>query len=133
MAKLIFLHEPFAGRVYHFTTETTRVGREVQNTLVIDDKSVSAEHCEILVYGTEVIVRDQGSTNGTYVEGVRVTGQRPVQSGQRIRFGFVEARLELEPEDESDTEGATGATAAYLQKQWLCEKQPLPSGPADGR
>ena len=63
MAKLIFLGEKFAGRVYEFAVEKTTVGRGDHNTLTIHHPSVSYSHCEILDYGTEVIVRDLGSSN----------------------------------------------------------------------
>jgi predicted component of type VI protein secretion system len=106
MPKLIFTQTKFAAEPCELPEGTTTVGRSPRNNLVILDKSVSAEHCEILVSWNEVIVRELGSTNGTWVAGVRVNGQRPVNHGEIIRFGEVEARLELlEPatEDTSDT------------------------------
>ena len=96
MPKLIFSHEPFAGRVYPLTLEKTAVGRGDQNTLALHDPSVSLAHCEILVHGPEVIVHDLGSANGTFVAGVRVRGQAPINHGQIVRFGSVTARLELD-------------------------------------
>lgn len=96
MPKLHFTDKSFGGRVYELVVEKTAVGRGDHNTLVILDDSVSLNHCEILVYGPEVIVRDHGSRNGTYVDGFRVVGQMPVQNNQTVRFGAVEARLELE-------------------------------------
>ena len=96
MPKLIFSHEPFAGRVYALTLEKTAVGRGDQNTLALHDPSVSLAHCEILVHGPEVIVHDLGSANGTFVAGVRVRGQAPINHGQIVRFGSVTARLELD-------------------------------------
>lgn len=130
MAKLLFQGDRFAGRVYELVGEVTRVGRGPHNELVIDDKSVSADHCEILVYGTEVIVRDHGSTNGCFVDGVRVVGQRPAQSGQVIRWGGVEACLELSSEDEFDTEDATSNTAVHFQRRWVHDASPpLPQSP----
>src|SRR5690349_2901947 len=98
MAKLIFIDRDFAGHAYNLVVEKTRVGRGDDNTLVLRHETVSAHHCEILANDPEVIVRDLGSRNGTFVDGVRFTGQRQVKSGQIIRFGRVEARLELEQE-----------------------------------
>ena len=101
MAKLIFLEQQSFGRVFVFTEECTSVGRSRDNLPVIAHPSVSGHHCEILVYSTEVIVRDSQSTNGTYVDRVRVHQQRQVRSGQTLHFGRVAARLELGPEDET--------------------------------
>ena len=126
MAKLIFLGEKFAGRVYEFAIEKTTVGRGDHNTLTIHDASVSHSHCEILVYGTEVIVRDLGSSNGTVVEGKRLFDreQRPLDDGQIVKFGLVEARLELATDSESDT--VTGWTAVHSHSRHLGD-QPKPA------
>ena len=103
MAKLIFLDE-FGGRTYEFALSKTTVGRGDHNTLAIHDGSVSQTHCEILVYGSEVIVRDLGSRNGTFVNGELLHNQqRQLKSGQIVQFGSVKARLELEESLSTDT------------------------------
>src|SRR5260221_2611117 len=92
--KLVFISTPFAGRTYALTLEKVSVGRAGFNTLAIHDPSVSLTHCEILVNGPEVIIRDLGSSNGTFVEGARLQHhQSQIKSGQLVRFGSVEARL----------------------------------------
>ena len=83
MTKLIFIDEKFGGRVYEFVVPETTVGRGGHNTLTIRDASVSQTHCEILAYGPEVIVRDLGSSNGTFVNGERLHNQqRQLKAGQ---------------------------------------------------
>ena len=89
MPKLIFIDKNFSGQVYELVLEKTTVGRSDQNTLVIHDNSLSAAHCEILVNGPEVIVRDLNSRNGTFVDGSRLNKQSGVRSGQTVRFGSV--------------------------------------------
>src|SRR4051794_35895657 len=104
MAKLVFTDKNFSGRTYELVLEKTTVGRGDQNTLVIRDGSLSAMHCEILMHGSEIIIRDLDSRNGTFVDGVRLNKQSQAKSGQAVRFGSVEARLELEPgQSENDT------------------------------
>ena len=130
MSKLVFIGEKFAGRVYEFAMEKTTVGRGDQNTLVLHDRSVSQAHCEILVNGPEVIVRDLGSANGTFVNDVRVERQRPMKSGQTVRFGLVEARLELdlpEWEDAAAEESAVFAARRWEQRLKHEEEMPKPS------
>ena len=121
MARLAFTDKRFAGRIYEFALEETTVGRAPNNSLRIDDDSVSAHHCIILVNGPEVIVRELGSTNGTYVGGIKVAGQRPVHSGQTVRFGSVEARIEVEAA--SDCETATEITAVYAYGRFKRQAQ----------
>jgi pSer/pThr/pTyr-binding forkhead associated (FHA) protein len=131
MAKLIFIGEKFGGRVYEFVVEKTSVGRGDHNTLTIHDASVSQSHCEILVYGTEVIVRDLGSSNGTFVNGVRLDNQqqRPLHNGQTVKFGFIEARLELMSSSASNTVTDVTAVHAHVRHQRE-QSEPKPSHPA---
>lgn len=96
MPKLVFISDHFAGRVYELVLEKTTIGRGEGNTLVIHDREISHVHCEILVYGGEVIVRDLGSANGTYVDDVRITSQAQIKNGHLLRIGPVRARLELD-------------------------------------
>ncbi len=134
MAKLIFTDEKHAGRVYTLVLEKTTVGRGDQNTLVIHDSSVSSNHCEILVNGPEVIVHDLGSRNGTFVNGTRLANQQSqLKSGQTVRFGSVEARLELERptiDDTASEETAVHAMRRSLRDQRRAEKNPEPLNPS---
>jgi predicted component of type VI protein secretion system len=118
MARLIFSGAKFGGRTYEFALPKTTIGRGDHNTLAIHDPSVSQYHCEILVHGPEVIVRDLGSTNGTYVNGQRLCSQQcQLKPGQTVRFGLVEARLELDPPSFSDTAFAETAIFSYVRHQ----------------
>jgi len=130
MAKLVFIDKNFAGQSYPLLLDRTFVGRGEHNTLVLRDDSVSSRHCEILLHGAEVIVVDLDSRNGTYVNGVRLNKQSGVLSGQTIRFGKVEARLQLEASDE-DSDGSE-ITAVYAHGRAMREqrrKQTQPIAP----
>ncbi len=128
MPKLIFIGEHFAGRVYELTLEKTTVGRGDGNILAIHEPSVSLAHCEILVHGPEVIVRDLGSSNGTFVNRVRLEHrQAQLKSGQVVRFGSVEARLELDPAD--DEYGASEITAVHEHARLLRDQRREQSHP----
>lgn len=121
VAKLVFIDPTFAGRVYQFSLEKTTVGRDDQNTLVIRHPSVSSVHCEILVNGPEVIVRDLGSKNGTVVNRRKLSNQQSaLMHGHMIRFGSVEARLELE--SDTDDQMTTADTVAYEYLRWEREE-----------
>lgn len=110
MPKLHFHQPEFTTHSCDLPEGTTRVGRSSRNNLVLSDPSVSADHCDLLVSWNEVIVRDHGSSNGTWVAGVRVKAQLPANHGDVIRFGRVEARLEL---DGFPADDATSVTANF--------------------
>lgn len=134
MAKLIFTDKNNAGQVYEFTLEKTTVGRADDNTLVIPDSSLSGHHCEIHVNGAEVIVRDLGSRNGTFVNGLRlVDHQAQLKSGQTVRFGSIEARLELEArayDDSASDITAVHAMGRIMRDQKREAEHPKPTDPS---
>jgi len=94
MARLVLLSEGYTGRAYELKAPTTTVGRVSDNAFEIPEASVSSHHAEILLRGTEVVVRDLNSTNGTYVAGERINGEAVLRPGQILRLGTVDMRLE---------------------------------------
>lgn len=96
MSKLVVLSEGFSGRACELKVDKTTIGRVEDNAFQIAEPSVSSHHCEILLRGNDVIVNDLNSTNGTFVNGEKVTGEAPVKPGQILRLGSVELRLETE-------------------------------------
>ena len=94
MAKLVLLSEGLTGKTYELAVEKTSIGRVDDNTFPIAEASVSSHHCEILLRGSDVVVRDLNSTNGTFINGHQVTGEAPLKPGQILRLGQIEMRLE---------------------------------------
>ncbi len=63
-------------------------GRSAGCTISVpDDNFVSQVHARVYTTGPDVIVEDLGSTNGTYVNGNRITGTVTLRPGDRIQFG----------------------------------------------
>jgi pSer/pThr/pTyr-binding forkhead associated (FHA) protein len=60
----------------------------------VDDAFASAEHAVLTFRGRVWYVEDRGSTNGTYVNGERVDGLRPIGWGDELQIGQVRLRLE---------------------------------------
>ena len=93
MPRLVLLTEGFTGRSFELKAERSTVGRLEDNNFQIPAPSVSSHHCEILLKGNDVVVKDLDSTNGTFINGEQVT-ESVLTVGQTVRFGSVEARLE---------------------------------------
>jgi pSer/pThr/pTyr-binding forkhead associated (FHA) protein len=126
MTQLIFKTPEFSGQSASLPDGKTTVGRAPGNALIIEHDSVSADHCELLLYGREVIVRVRASANGTWVDGALINGQTSMRHGQVIRFGTVEARLEMPPPPPRDDQ--TEFTAIYTYKE-VMRQPPGPMAP----
>jgi putative nucleotidyltransferase with HDIG domain len=92
------------GKVWE-SDSILRAGRLSTLEVVLDDASVSRRHAELRANGNAWRVRDLGSTNGTYLNGVRLgPGEMPLKIHDLVRFGnltiVVEAIKELR-EDEA--------------------------------
>ena len=94
MPKLVVLSQGLTGLSYELKVEKTTIGRVEDNAFQIAEPSVSSHHCEFLLRGDDVVVKDLASTNGTFVAGQQVTGEAVVKPGQIVRLGQVEMRLE---------------------------------------
>jgi hypothetical protein len=62
------------------------LGRQAGNSIVLPSSKVSKRHCVLIASDGELVVRDQGSANGTFVNGV-LTQSRRVGAGDRISLG----------------------------------------------
>ena len=94
MARLVILSEGLTGKSHELKLDKTTIGRVEDNTFPIPEASISSHHCEVLLRGTDIVIHDLNSTNGTFVNGQQVTGEAVLKLGQILRLGQVEIRLE---------------------------------------
>ena len=78
---------PLAGKGYPLTKDALTFGREPDNDITLDDTQVSRYHARLLLQDDQVIVEDLGSTNGTMVNGDRISGQHVLQPADIIGIG----------------------------------------------
>ncbi len=88
MPKLII-----SGTTYELVDDLVTIGRGPDNTIVINNPSVSARHAQLQLAGETYRLKDLGSTNGTRVNGKPVT-ETLLSFDDRIRFGATEASYE---------------------------------------
>lgn len=80
------------------TDETITVGRLPDNTIQIDDVSVSSHHLQLTLSGGDYHLKDLNSTNGTRVNGKTVT-EVQLHAGDRVRIGKIETIYQSEIEN----------------------------------
>jgi CheY-like chemotaxis protein len=94
MSRLVVINPGLTGLSYELGTRWVTIGRGDKNAFQIVETSVSSQHCEVLLRGNELAVRDLRSTNGTFIEDRTVT-EAVLRPGQTLRLGEVELRLEI--------------------------------------
>jgi pSer/pThr/pTyr-binding forkhead associated (FHA) protein len=70
------------------------IGRNVNNTIFVEDEFASASHAMLTFRGRAWFIEDQGSTNGTFVNGHRIDRPVALSYGDEIMIGRVRMRLE---------------------------------------
>lgn len=93
--RLVGARGAYGGTVFEITGAEASIGREVGNTVQLDrDNTVSRRHARLLKQGDSWVIRDEGSSNGTWVNGVRVTEQT-LRPGDEIQIGATFFRWEV--------------------------------------
>jgi len=93
MARLVILTKGKPGRAFDLGKERMTIGRAGDNAFQISDPAISTYHCEVILSGKDLVVKDLGSTNGTFIGGDKITSAI-LKPGQRLLLGDVELRFE---------------------------------------
>jgi len=86
MARLLWEHEGQVIKDYPFQKGSVTIGRRKENTIVFTNPEVSSSHARIDKVGTDFILTDLQSTNGTFVNNLKVLSHR-LSHGDRISIG----------------------------------------------
>jgi pSer/pThr/pTyr-binding forkhead associated (FHA) protein len=85
--RLVVTEGALAGTTIALADSPITIGRGDSCTLVLDDDFVSTNHARLAPRDGVWLVEDLGSTNGTYLDRVKVTGPTPVPAGTPVRIG----------------------------------------------
>ena len=73
--------------------DVTSLGRHDDCGIRIKSAQVSRRHCELFEVGGQLMIRDLGSSNGTFVNGRRISGEQPLNHGDELTVGAVTLRV----------------------------------------
>lgn len=116
-----------AGRLLDLPpTETISFGRELTCTYPFEDASLSRTHAMVMCVAGEYLIRDSGSTNGTFVNDLRIDKAVKLSDGDRIqlglgtilRFALVAPQEETALRNVYDASVRDGLTGAYNRKHF---------------
>ena len=85
------------GHEHALESTLTRIGRGVENEIVIVSNRASREHAHIRREGRRTFLEDQNSTNGTFLNGERVQGSTGLRDGDQVTIGGLNFTF-LDPE-----------------------------------
>jgi hypothetical protein len=93
MAKLHVMSGVLEGKVFDLLEELVTIGRALDNSIRLEDGTVSHHHAALIQDGADYKLRDLNSTNGTRVNGLRIV-ETKLHNGDHVRCGSVEMRYE---------------------------------------
>lgn len=100
------------GARFRIHRAITHVGRRAENDVKLDDDSVSGSHAVLIRRGDGWSVTDLDSTNGTYLDGERIRGERALATACELRFGGIKVvfrAIAASSPDSSSTRVIVGA------------------------
>ena len=113
MPSLFVIQGRDQGTRFRLDDTTVTIGRGATNAVQLHDTEVSREHAQLYQRGDAIVVRDLGSSNGTFVNDERVHFPLGLKTGDLIRVGTLEFEVfitSLQPQV-----AASQGTASHVQ------------------
>lgn len=85
--RLVVRRGPQPNQVYELNKDRITIGRDITNEITVNDPEVSRHHCRLTRGQGGFTMEDLGSTNGTFINGRRLTGAQPLNQGDLIGLG----------------------------------------------
>ena len=126
--QIVMRKGPNPGATYSLDAELMTIGRDPSNTIAVNDPEISRQHAQMSMQGGKIVIEDNGSTNGTLINGKRISGPHVLRSGEIISFGedivFIFEALNFDP-DATVISSSSSPAAAPRQRPVM----PPPSPP----
>ena len=127
MANFLVRNGVLKGQRLIVKTPVVNIGRAEHNDLVVPDESVSTSHAKLQRREGIWVLVDLESTNGTYVDGERISNETPIAPGTMVRFGDVQ--LVFEPTDDALGVAKGGGTKVVQSIKVGAQPPPAPPPP----
>ena len=85
--QLVMRAGPNPGKTFSLSKNDIIIGRDINTDIVINSAEVSRRHARFRLEGGSYVIEDLGSTNGTFINGQRLTGRHLLRPGEAINLG----------------------------------------------
>ncbi|MCS4277951.1 FHA domain-containing protein [Mycetocola lacteus] len=85
--RLVILSGPRAGQDRPLGTGPISIGRSSDSNVILKDDYTSTHHARLLLWGEDWMLQDLDSTNGTFLDGKRISAPTPIHLGDVIKVG----------------------------------------------
>ncbi|MEN6371548.1 MAG: FHA domain-containing protein [Armatimonadota bacterium] len=93
--RLIGTQGQYSGHIFEITGAEATIGRDPGNTIpLVEDSTSSRRHARFGQENGAYFVMDEGSSNGTFVNGMKITGRHPIHTGDEVQIGGTKFRFE---------------------------------------
>ena len=82
--QIVMRSGPILGSSYYLDKDEVSIGRDLANDVPVPDAEISRRHARFIVKNDGVYIEDLGSTNGTFLNGVRLSSPKRLQNGDLI-------------------------------------------------
>jgi predicted component of type VI protein secretion system len=128
--RLVVSQGPQPGQTFMLDRDVLTIGRDPSNSIMIADPQVSRQHARITRRGGVIVIEDLGSTNGTYINGVRLTAPHALVNGDAVGLGeAVTLTYYGAMQPSADTARALPGTAPQSHTPRTAPAQPPGYGP----
>ena len=121
--QLVIRTGPNIGKVFPLEATEISIGRELGNTIVINDAEVSRNHAKLTWQGAGYLIEDTGSTNGTFVNKQRISAPHAVKAGDLVSLS---ENISLMFEATGDPNATMISSSAQAVKTAIAAAPPIP-------
>ena len=127
--QLVIRQGPIPGQIFELNKGQITIGRELGNDIVINDPEVSRKHARLLLQGDHFRIEDLGSTNGTFVNGQRLTAPHLLAFGEIINLGesIILVYEPVQPSFSATLVGSSAGASALPVPPFTPEFPPAPA------
>jgi len=114
---------PNTGKIYPLEATEIIIGRDASNVIAINDAEVSRKHAKLSLQNSAYVIQDLGSTNGTFINGQRISTPQELKPGDTVTLG---ENIVLMYETSFDP-NATVVSSAQIPKIVAPVRTPIPT------